>query len=68
MIDDFVVADSPLWATVGRGLHDEAERLARNSGAVISVTVCGQRDQAKRRSLVESGAHVASEWYVRPTS
>lgn len=68
MIDDFVVADPSLWATVGRALHDEAERLARDSGAVMSVTVCGQRDEAKRRALVESGAHIASEWYVRPIS
>jgi hypothetical protein len=35
------------------------------AGAVLSVTVCGQRDEAKRQALLASGAHVASEWYVR---
>jgi len=65
MIDDFVVSDPSLWSTVGVALRDETERRAAIVGAVLSVTVCGQRDKAKRQVLLESGSHVASEWYVR---
>jgi hypothetical protein len=64
MIDDFMVATAALWSPVGNALHAEAERIAAQSGAVISVTVCGQRDQAKREELRSAGAEVASEWYV----
>lgn len=65
MIDDFVVAEPSLWATIGEALRAEAELRAEKHGAVLSVTVCGQADGAKRSALVESGSHVASEWYVR---
>lgn len=65
MIDDFVVCEPSLWPTVGSALREEAERKAAMTGAVLSVTVCGQRDEAKRQALLESGPHVASEWYVR---
>jgi hypothetical protein len=65
MIDDFVVSESSLWSTVGVALRDETERRAALAGAVLSVTVCGQSDEAKRQVLLESGSHVASEWYVR---
>jgi hypothetical protein len=68
MIDDFVVADPTLWPSVGIGLRDEAERRAAKLGAIISVTVCGERDAAKKSALQKSGSHVASEWYVRPIS
>jgi len=65
MIDDFVVSDPSLWSTVGVALRDETERRAAMAGAVLSVTVCGQRDEAKRQVLLESGSHVASEWHIR---
>jgi hypothetical protein len=65
MIDDFVVSDPSLWSTVGVALRDETDRRAAMAGAVLSVTVCGRRDEAKRQTLLESGAQVASEWYVR---
>ena len=65
MIDDFVVSEPSLWPTVGGALREEAERRAEIEGAVVSVTVCGQRDEAKRQALLKSGSHVASEWYVR---
>jgi hypothetical protein len=45
-------------------LREEAERTAAAAGAVLSVTVCGQQDDPKRTALRNSGAHVASEWYV----
>lgn len=66
IIDDFVVASPSLWRTVGQDLREEAERLAAQAGATVSVTVCGQRDEEKRRALLESGSRVASEWHVRP--
>jgi hypothetical protein len=64
MIDDFAVSDSSLWPTVGMALRDAAERKSSDAGAVVSVTVCGQGDGPKRTALQNSGAHVASEWYV----
>jgi len=66
MIDDFVVAHPSLWPTVGMALRDQAESKASQAGAVISVTVCGQRDAPKRTALQNSDSHVASEWYVHP--
>jgi hypothetical protein len=64
MIDDFMVADALLWPSVGMALHTEAERIAAESGAVASVTVCGQRDVVKGTQLRKIGADVSSEWYV----
>ncbi len=61
MIDDFVVADNELWATVGIALRNEAQRRAVERGAVLSITVCGQRDLPKRAALLEADAHVASQ-------
>ena len=65
MIDDFAVAEPSLWQEVGMALHAETERIAAQQGAVLSVTVCGERDIAKRTQLRHAGAEVASEWYVR---
>jgi GNAT superfamily N-acetyltransferase len=65
VIDDFAVSSPSLWATVGAELRDAAERHAAQAGAVVSVTVCGHRDTAKRKALLDSGSHVASEWHVR---
>jgi hypothetical protein len=64
IIDDFTVADPSLWSTVGVQLRDATERHAAETGAVLSVTVCGQRDTAKRKALLDGGSHVASEWHV----
>jgi hypothetical protein len=64
VIDDFAVASSSLWPTVGIQLRDAAEQRAAHAGAVVSVTVCGQRDAAKRKALLDSGSHIASEWHI----
>ncbi|HEY1684858.1 MAG TPA: hypothetical protein VGG19_08850 [Tepidisphaeraceae bacterium] len=64
MIDDFVVAEPSLWESVGMALHMEAEKIAGQSGAVISITVCGEHDAVKRTALRGAGAQIASEWYV----
>lgn len=66
VIDDFAVASPSLWGSVGVALRNEVEARARQAGATVSVTVCGAHDQPKRQALTESGAHLASEWYVRP--
>src|SRR6202050_4101767 len=48
LIDDFAVEDPELWQTAGMALRNEAQRLAIKAGAAISITVCGQKDTAKR--------------------
>jgi hypothetical protein len=65
IIDDFTVANPSLWSTVGAQLRDAAEQHAAEADAVLSVTVCGQRDAAKRKALLDGGSHIASEWHVR---
>ncbi|MGO1071000.1 hypothetical protein [Lysobacter sp. CA199] len=64
MIDDFMVASPDLWGSVGIALRDEVETRARQAGAVVSVTVSGAHDVAKRAALLSSGARLTSEWYV----
>jgi hypothetical protein len=66
VIDDFAVASSGLWDTVGSGLLQEARRLARLRGADLTVVVCAQMDAPKREMLATEGLYVASEWYVSP--
>lgn len=66
VVDDFAVADSSLWPTVGRDLLVEVgERLLARGVAQI-VVVCGHHDEAKRLVLLASGLTVASEWLVAP--
>jgi GNAT superfamily N-acetyltransferase len=66
IIDDFAVARSQDWGSVGAELLAAVEREAKARGAVLSVIVCPQRDQAKRAMLQKAGAAVASEWHVKP--
>ena len=65
VIDDFAVLNPEDWASVGGSLLKAVEREAKTRGAVLSVVVCAQRDQAKRELLQKSGANVASEWHVK---
>lgn len=65
-IDDFTVADSDDWPSVGAALLGEAGAWAKAQGAVLSVVVCGHLDEPKRQMLREQGFVVASEWYVNP--
>jgi hypothetical protein len=64
IIDDFVVTDHAVWPSIGIQLKREAERIAFDAGASISVTVCGRSDTEKREALLQSGTHIASEWHV----
>lgn len=66
MVDDFAVAHSQEWESVGAALLTAVERTAKERGAVLSIVVCAQRDQAKRSLLHKAGSAVASEWHVKP--
>lgn len=65
-IDDYCVADSAAWETVGGNLLAEAVRRARERGAIQIVVVCGHLDEPKRVLLRQSGLSIASEWWTRP--
>src|SRR5215510_14242084 len=47
IIDDFAVAKPQDWDSVGAELLAAVEHEAKARGAVLSVVVCPQRDQAK---------------------
>jgi len=66
IVDDFAVANPEDWDSVGAALLAAVEREAKARGAVLSVVVCAQRDQAKRELLQKAGLTVASEWHVKP--
>ena len=66
IVDDFAIANSQDWVLIGTELLAAVEREAKARGAVLSVVVCSQRDQAKRAMLQRTGAVVASEWHVKP--
>lgn len=68
IVDDFAVANSTDWHSVGATLLEAVEGEAKARGAVLSIVVCAQRDQAKRELLRSAGASVASEWHVKPLS
>jgi len=64
LVDDFMVREPGLWATVGHDLLTEATRLAREQGAVLVNVVCGPRDEPKRAMLGSLKFDVATEWHV----
>jgi predicted acetyltransferase len=64
MVDDFCVADTELWNTVGRELISNLKQLSKGKDATQIVVVCGSHDEAKRQFLQRKGLTVASEWYV----
>ena len=66
MIDDFAVAKSNDWASLGHELLDSARKQAMEKGAKLSVVVCGHLDEDKRAMLKKAGFGIASEWYVNP--
>ena len=66
IVDYFAVANPTEWGSVGAALLAAVEHEAKARGAMLSVVVCAQRDQAKRAMLREAGLAVASEWYVKP--
>jgi len=66
IVDDFAIANPTEWGSVGATLLAAVEREAKARGAVLSVVVCAQRDQAKREVLQRAGLTVASERRVKP--
>jgi len=60
IVDNFAVANPQDWDSVGAELLAAVERAAKVRGAVLSVIVCPQRDEAKRAMLQQAGAAVAS--------
>lgn len=65
-IDDFTVATPDLWPTLGVALLNAAMASAKERGAVLSIIVCPQLEEPKRRMLHDQGATIASEWFVKP--
>ncbi len=65
VVDDYAVRETSDWTTVGQALLNEVERRARQRGAAVLVTICGHLDQPKRAMLQDSGASIASEWWVK---
>jgi hypothetical protein len=66
LIDDFTVASSDLWLTVGLDLLRAVSEAARERGAVQVVVVTPFQDTAKRAALRAGGLGIASEWWTRP--
>lgn len=66
LIDDFTVADSGSWLTIGLQLLQAVSNAARERGAVQIVVVTPFQDPAKRAALKAAGLDIASEWWTRP--
>ncbi len=64
MVDDFAVANSNDWPTVGVDMLRAVRHAASGRGAAQIVVVTAQLDKAKRTALAASGLSVASEWWV----
>lgn len=65
-IDDFTVARSELWATVGTALYRGVTERAQQRGVVAMVTIAGHLDTPKRAMLRAQGAPITVETYVQP--
>lgn len=64
-IDDFCVASSALWDTVGSKLLEAVINEGKKRGAVQVLVVCGHHDEVKRSFLQSQNLQIASEWYVK---
>lgn len=64
MVDDFTVASSDDWPTLGVDLLNAVRHAVSGRGAAQLVVVTAQLDEAKRAALAASGLGVASEWWV----
>ena len=65
MVDDYMVERPELWKTVGDRLLEHCRQWAKTQGCVLELIVCAQKDVSKSVMLRDTGAEVASEWYVR---
>jgi hypothetical protein len=66
LVDDFMVEESSLWATVGVSLLNRVIDLGKEKGAVLANVVCGPLDRPKREMLGKFGFDVATESHVKP--
>ena len=64
MIDDFCVASTSDWNSVGERLLEKLKILSKEKSAVHFVVVCGAHDEPKRQFLKSFGLAVASDWCV----
>lgn len=68
IIDDFAIYDdhdNKNWETVGKALKQSLESYLKMKGVVLTVTVCGHKDEMKRGFLLSHGEQLTSEWYVK---
>lgn len=65
LIDDFTVARTELWQSVGLALLRELTVAAKACGAIQLVVVCPQQDEAKRVMLEAADFPVVTEWRVK---
>ena len=65
-IDDFCVAATEDWATVGRALLEAAGHAAKARGIDRSLIVCGHLDQPKRAMLHTFGLSIDHYWFTTP--
>lgn len=63
-IDDFVVASSDDWITVGDALLSEARRIGRKAGWCQIIVICGAQDEAKSAFLRSTDFSIASTWWT----
>ncbi len=67
VIDDYWLADTSAWQTLGVTLLSEVERVAKEVfAAAQAVVVCAQQDGPKRSMLQAETYSVASEWWTKP--
>jgi hypothetical protein len=64
-VDDFMVLDPSLWATVGKALLDRIIELSKEKGAVLANVVCGPLDKPKKDMLQQHGFGIATEWNIK---
>jgi hypothetical protein len=65
-VDDFAVASSERWATVGAGLLRTATLRQAAEGVSECTVVCGHRDTLKRTMLSDSGLTLREAWWTLP--
>ena len=66
LIDDFCVASSDHWISVGTLLLVDACSQLKEAEASQIVVVCGDRDIPKAELLRRQGLTIASNWWTSP--
>lgn len=66
LIDDFVVAEDELWATVGEALVERASEWAKSKGATQTVVITPLAHQEKLSFVKGRDMTPAASWWVKP--